>query len=301
VRVTVAATRAASLEELLAQARPVVARMFAGGTTTIEAKSGYALDTQGELRLLETFRALDREGPAGCVPTFFGTHDVPSEYAGRREGYLRKVVEEMLPQAASRGLAKFCDSGTAYPPAETAALYRAARAHGLGLKVHADEFRPWGGAELAAQWQAVSAEHCLCSTDEGIQALAEAGVIAVLLPAVPLAHRLPRAADARRFLRRGAAVALGTDFNPSCPVESMTLVLSLACYSCGMSPEEALTASTLNAACAVGRGAEVGSLEPGKQADLVVWQASNPAQLAERLGGSLAAAVIKQGRVWEAR
>ena len=298
IPVTVAATRAASGEELLARARAVVARMFAGGTTTLEAKSGYALEPEGELRLLETVRALDREGPAGCVPTFFGTHEVPAEYAGRREEYLRLVVERMLPEAAARGLAKFCDSGTAFPPGETAALYRAAKAHGLGLKVHADEFRAAGGAELAAEWKAVSAEHCIHSTDEGIQAMARAGVIAVLLPAVPLVHRLPRAADARRFLHHGAAVALGSDYNPSCPVESMALVLSLACYLCGMSPEEALCAATLNAACASGCGWLTGSLETGKQADLVVWQVSNHRQLAERLGGNLAAVVIKKGRVF---
>jgi imidazolonepropionase len=232
------------------------------------------------------------------VPTFFGTHDVPAEYAGRREEYLRLVVERMLPEAAARGLAKFCDSGTAFPPAETAALYRAAKAQGLGLKVHADEFRAAGGAELAAEWKAVSAEHCIHSTDEGIQAMARAGVIAVLLPAVPLVHRLPRAADARRFLRRGAAVALGSDYNPSCPVESMALVLSLACYLCGMSPAEALCAATLNAACASGCGWLTGSLEAGKQADLVVWQVANHRQLAERLGGNPAAVVIKKGRVF---
>jgi imidazolonepropionase len=299
IPLTVAATRAATDEELLARARPVVARMFAGGTTTIEAKSGYALRTSGELRLLEAVRTLDREGPASCVPTFFGTHDVPPEYAGLREEYLRLVVEEMLPEVASRGLARFCDSGTAYPPEQTAALFRAARARGLGLKVHADEFRPAGGAELAAEWRAVSAEHCLCSSDEGIRAMAAAGVIAVLLPAVPLVHRLPAAADARRFLRRGMAVALGSDYNPSCPVESMLLVLSLACYTGHLSPAQALCAATLNAAWAVGLGAEVGSLEPGKQADLVVWDVANHKQLAERPGARLAAVVIKKGRVSE--
>ncbi len=272
--------------------------MFAGGTTTIEAKSGYALEPEGELRLLEAVRALDREGPADCVPTFFGTHEVPAEYAGRREEYLRLVVERMLPEVAARGLARFCDSGTAFPPDQTAALYRTAKALGLGLKVHADEFRAAGGAELAAEWKAVSAEHCLCSTDEGIQAMAEAGVIAVLLPAVPLVHRLPRAADARRFLRRRAAVALGSDYNPSCPVESMALVLSLACYTCRLSPAEALSAATINAAYAAGCGDLVGSLEAGKQADLVVWEVSNHKQLAERLGGRLASVVVKKGRVF---
>jgi len=296
---TVAQTRAASREQLLGQARQVAARMFANGATTIEAKSGYALEEEGELRLLEVVRSLDREGPAELVPTLFGTHDIPPEFTRSPQQYLRRVVERLLPAAAERGLARFCDSGTAYPPAETAALYEAAQAHGLGIRVHADEFRAAGGAELAAQWKAVSAEHCLCSTDEGLEAMAAAGVIAVLLPAVPLVHRLPRAADARRFLRKGLAVALGSDFNPSCWVESMPLVMALGCYTMRLSPAEALCAATVNAAHAVGRGGQVGSLEEGKQADLVLWRVSNHRQLAERLGGNLAAAVVKRGRVYE--
>lgn len=295
---TVAQTRAASSAQLLGQARPVAARMFANGTTTIEAKSGYALEEDGELRLLEVVRSLDREGPAELVPTLFGTHDIPPEFTRSPGEYLRRVVERLLPAAAARGLACFCDSGTAYPPDETAALYAAAQAHGLGIRVHADEFRAAGGAELAAQWKAVSAEHCLCSTDEGLEAMAAAGVIAVLLPAVPLVHRLPRAADARRFLRKGLAVALGSDFNPSCWVESMPLVMALGCYTMRLSPAEALCAATFNAAHAVGRGGQVGSLEEGKQADLVLWRVSNHRQLVERLGGNLAAAVVKRGRVY---
>ena len=295
---TIADTRRAGPDALLQQARPVVSRMFANGATTIEAKSGYALDTEGEIRLLEVVRTLDREGPAGIVPTFFGTHDVPAEYSDRRDQYLLKVIEEMLPAVTSRGLARFLDSGTAYTPDQTAALYAAARAHGLRIKVHADEFRAAGGAELAARWNAISAEHCICSTDEGIDAMAASGVIAVLLPCVPLVHRLPQAADARRFIRRGVAVALGTDFNPSCLVESMPLVIALGCYTGRMSPAEALTAATINAAFALGCGGTVGSLEPGKQADLVIWQVRNHAQLAERLGGNLVAAVIKRGRVF---
>jgi imidazolonepropionase len=297
VAVTVAATREAGDGELSSQARRVVDRMFANGATTIEAKSGYALTVTGEIRILELVRELDREGPAELVPTFFGTHEVPGEYGGRREQYLRLVVEEMIPAVAAQGLARFCDSGTAFPADQTAALYEAARVHGLGLKVHADEFCPAGGAELAATWKAVSAEHCICSTDEGIAAMAAAGVVAVLLPAVPLVHRLPRAADARRFIRRGVAVALGTDFNPSCPVESMPMVLALACYTGHMSPAEALSAATVNAAYAVGRGEHIGSLEVGKQADVVVWQVANHKQLAERLGGNLVAAVVKSGRL----
>ena len=297
VPVTVAQTRSAGFEQLLQKARPVLWRMFSNGATTVEAKSGYALDTEGELKLLEVIQRLDREGPTECVPTFFGTHDIPHEYAHRKEEFLRLVVEEMIPAVASRGLARFCDSGTAYPADETAALYMAAQAHGLRIKVHADEFAATGGAESAARWKAISAEHCIRSTDEGIDAMAASGVIAVLLPGAPLVHRLPNPADARRFIRRSVAVALGTDFNPSCLVESMPLMMALGCYTMHMSPAESLTAATINAAHAVGRGDRIGSLEEGKQADLVVWQVSNHRQLMERLGGNLVSAVVKKGRL----
>jgi len=208
------------------------------------------------------------------------------------------VVEEMIPAVAKRGLARFCDSGTALSIDQTEVLYATAQKHGLRIKVHADEFRAVGGAELAAKWKAISAEHCICSSDEGIEAMAASGVIAVLLPGVPLVHRLPQAADGRRFVRRGMAVALGTDFNPSCLIESMSLVLSLGCYTVHLSPAEALTAATINGAYATGCGKKVGSLEVGKQADLVIWEVSNHKQLAERLGGNLVAGVMKKGRLF---
>jgi imidazolonepropionase len=297
VPVTVAQTRDTSFEDLLQRARLVLRRMLSNGVTTVEAKSGYALDTAGEMRLLEVIRRLDLDGPVECVPTFFGTHDIPVEYADRRDEYLRLVVEEMIPAAARGGLAQFCDSGTAYPVDQTAVLYEAAQSHGLRIKVHADEFSSTGGAESAARWKAISAEHCIHSSAEGIDAMASAGVIAVLLPAVPLVHRLPEPADARGFITRGVAVAFGTDFNPSCLVESMQLVMALGCYTMHMSPAESLTAATINAAHAVGRADRVGSLEVGKQADLVVWQVSSHVQLMERLGGNLVSSVIKKGRV----
>jgi imidazolonepropionase len=297
VPVTVAQTRETSFEDLLHRARHVLRRMLANGATTVEAKSGYALDTAGELKLLEVIRRLDLDGPVECVPTIFATHDIPVEYAARSDDYLRLVVEEMIPEAARRGLAAFCDSGTAYPADRTAALYEAAQSHGLRIKVHADEFSSTGGAESAARWKAISAEHCIHSSIEGIDAMASSGVIAVLLPAVPLVHRLPEPADACRFIARGVAVAFGTDFNPSCLVESMQLVMALGCYTMHMSPAESLTAATINAAHAVGRADRIGSLEVGKQADLVVWQVSSHVQLMERLGGNLVSSVIKKGRV----
>jgi imidazolonepropionase len=298
VRVTVAQTRAASADDLLGAARPVLRRMLANGATTVEAKSGYELSLAGELKLLDVIRRADLEGPVECVPTLFGTHDIPDEYRDRKDDYLRLVIEEMIPAAARGGLARFCDTGTAYPPDQTTALVAAAQAHGLGVKVHADEFSSTGGAENAARWHAVSAEHCICSSIEGIEAMAAAGVIAVLLPAVPLVHRLAAAADARRFLSRGVTVALGTDYNPSCLVESMQLVMALACYTMHMTPAQALTAATINAARATGRADRIGSMEPGKQADLVVWQVPSLVQLVQRLGGSLVSSVVKKGEIF---
>ena len=294
---TIAATRSAGSNHLLQQARDVIHRMLRNGTTTLEAKSGYALNLPGEMRLLEIMHLLDAEGPIEIVPTFFGTHDIPREYIDNKDQYLKLVMEEMLPAVAQRSLARFCDSGTAYSPEQTAALLSTAQTHGLAAKIHADEFYVAGGAELAAETGAVSAEHCIYSTDEGIEAMVERSVIAVLLPAVPLVHKTPKSTDARRFIDRGAAVALGTDFNPSCPMESMPLVMSLGCYMAGMSPAEALTASTINAAYAVGCGDRIGSLEPGKEADIVVWKVDNHKELIERLGGHLVDTVIKGGRV----
>lgn len=294
---TVSLTRRATADELLRQARAVARRMLAGGTTTIEAKSGYALEPEGESKLLRVMQALDLEGPAEIVSTLFGTHEVPGEYACDRDAYLRCVIEEMLPVAGRTGLARFCDCGTAYSDDQNAALLAAARTHGMKAKIHADEFAPLGAAELAARCSAVSAEHCLCSTPAGLNAMARAGVIAVLLPAVPLVHRLQGPVDGRRFIAHGVPVALGTDFNPSCLTESMQLVISLACYTYGLSPAEALTAATRNAAHAVGRGDRIGSLDTGKQADLVIWNVRNHRQLAERVGANLARTVIKRGRV----
>ncbi len=293
-------TRAASLETLLEQARPVLRRMMRNGVTTIEAKSGYALNTAGEIRLLEVMRILDREGPVEIVPTLFGAHDMPPEYSARPEDFLELIISEMIPAVAARGLARFYDSGVTFPPEQTARLFEAAKAHGLRPKVHADEFAHMGGAALAARCGAISAEHCLNSTPEDLEAMRRAGVMAVLLPAIPIVHRLKQSVDARRFIDAGLAVALGTDFNPSCPVESLSMAMSLGCYTSGMSPAEALTAATVNSAHAIGRGGEIGSLEPGKQADLVIWDVANHLQLCANPSGGLAGMVVKKGEiVWE--
>lgn len=299
---TVRQTRAADMETLLAQARPVLSRMMRNGVTTVEAKSGYALNTAGEIRLLEAMGILDREGPVEIVPTLFGAHDLPPEYADRPDDFLELIIKEMIPAVAARGLARFYDSGVTFPVEQTERLFASARAYGLRSKVHADEFAHMGGAALAARCGAISAEHCLNSTREDLEAMGQAGVMAVLLPAVPLVHRLKNFVEARRFIDAGLAVALGTDFNPSCPVESLSMVMSLGCYLSGMSPAEAVTAATINSAHAIGRGDEIGSLEPGKQADLVVWDVANHLQLCANPSGGLASLVIKKGEmVWENR
>lgn len=293
-------TRDADLETLLSQARPVLRRMMRNGVTTIEAKSGYALNTQGEIRLLEAMRRLDREGPVEIVPTLFGAHDIPPEYANQPEAFLDLIIKEMIPQVAKRRLARFYDSGVTFPPERTERLFSVAKKFGLMLKVHADEFAHVGGAALAARCGAISAEHCLHSSPKDLEAMQRAGVIAVLLPAIPIVHRLNIPINARRFIDAGLAVALGTDFNPSCPVESLSLALSLGCYGAGMSPGEAITAATINSAYAIGRGDEIGSLEPGKQADIVIWDVANHLQLCANPSGGLASTVIKKGKiVWE--
>jgi len=297
IPLTVARTRTAELDELVSQAKPVLTRMVANGTTTIEAKSGYALNIDGELKILETMRVLDSEGPVEIVPTLFGTHDIPAEHQDSKDDYFRLVVDEMIPAVSRQRLARFCDSGTAFDLNQTDELLAVAKIHGLKAKVHADEFAAVGGAELAARNSAVSADHCICSTDDGIAAMAKAGVIAVLLPVVPFVHRLPHSAPGRHFIEAGVPVALGTDFNPSCLNESMQMVIAFACYTSGLSPAESITAATINAAYAIGCGDRLGSIEVGKQADLVIWEVDNHNKLPERLGGVLAQTVIKKGKI----
>ncbi len=292
-------TRAATRDELLEKASAVLGRMLRQGVTTIEAKSGYALDTKGEIRLLEVMAQLDETGPVQIVPTLFGAHDMPPEFAGRPDDFLALIMDEMIPEVAKRKLARFYDSGVTFDVEKTASLFERAKAYGMQPKVHADEFAHMGGAALSARCGAVSAEHCLHASDSDLAAMKAANVIAVLLPAVPIVHLLDGFVNARRFVDAGLAVALGTDFNPSCPVESMAMVLSLSCYGGRLCPAEALTAATLNAAWAIGLGNCTGALEPGKQADLVIWQVKNHVALAANPGGNLADQVFKKGEsVW---
>jgi len=297
---TVQATRQASMEELLAQSRRRLDRMLAHGTTTAEVKTGYGLNTVQESKMLEAIKSLDETHPVDLVATFLGAHAIPQEYKGRSEEYIDVVVEEMLPQAAKEGACfcdVFCDEG-AFTLAQSRRVLEAAKAWSLGLKIHADEFKTLGGAALAAELGATSADHLICTPEEELRLLAEAGTIAVLLPGTPFGLGEEHYAPARRMIELGLPVALGTDINPgTCWCESMQFVIALAARKMGMTSAEAIVASTLNAAYALGKGAEVGSLEVGKKADILILETSDYRDLAYRFGGNLVARVFKGGRV----
>jgi imidazolonepropionase len=306
---TVAATRAADAEALAEHGRRWLDEMLRHGVTTVEAKSGYGLDLPTELRLLEVAHALGAEGPVDVVPTFLGAHAVPPEYRVRPDGteaYVRQVIEEQLPGVAAQGRARscdvFCERGV-FTADQSRRILQAAAGYGMAVRLHADELAPSGGAELAAELGALSADHLHTPSDEGIAALAAAAdgpnpTVATLLPATTWFLMAHEAAPARRFIDAGVPVALGTDFNPgTSPTPNLPLVMTVACLEMRLSPAEALAAVTINAAHAVGVGAEAGSLEPGKLADVVVWRASDVAQLPYWVGADLVEAVVKRGRV----
>ena len=306
---TVAATRLATEERLRAHGRRWLDEMLSHGTTTIEAKSGYGLDLPTELRLIEVAYKLGVEGPIDIVPTYLGAHAVPPEFRGRPDGteaYVRHVIEEQLPGVAAHGRARhcdvFCEEGV-FSVDQSRRILEAAAGFGLTPRLHADELQPSGGAELAAEIGALSADHLGAPSDDGVEALASAAdtdrpVVATLLPATTWFLMKPSGAPARRFIEAGIPVALGTDFNPgTSPTPNLPLVLTLAVLELRMTPTEALVAATINAAHAIGMGDEVGALEAGRQADLVIWRATAAAQLPYYPGADLAEVVVKRGRV----
>lgn len=306
---TVAATRAADREALAAHGRRWLDEMLRHGVTTVEAKSGYGLDLATELRLLEVAHELGADGPVEVVPTFLGAHAVPPEYRARPDGteaYVRHVIEEQLPGVAAQGRARscdvFCEQGV-FTADQSRRILRAAMGYGLAVRLHADELAPSGGAELAAELGALSADHLHVPSDEGVAALADAAdgptpTVATLLPATTWFLMAGDAAPARRFVDARVPVALGTDFNPgTSPTPNLPLVMTVACLEMGLSPAEVLAAVTVNAAHAVGVARDVGSIETGKQADLVVWRARDVAQLPYWVGADLVEVVVKGGRV----
>ncbi len=300
---TVRATREASEADLMRLALERLLTLVSFGTTTVEVKSGYGLRTADELKMLRAAADAARTAGVDVVPTFLGAHAVPPEFEGKSDQYIDLVVSETLPAVALARSATFCDvfvDEGYFSAAQGKRLLEKASSLGLRPKVHADELADTGGAALAAETRAVSADHLLHVSDAGIEALARAGVTATLLPATSLASRMPFA-DGRKLVAAGVPVALGTDFNPNCWCESMPLVIALACHHNGLLPAQAIVAATVNAACAVGRGEEVGTLERGKLADLLVLDAPTYHHLGYRLGGDLAEAVVKRGRIRKGR
>ena len=306
---TVAATRGASDDELLDHGRRWLGEMLSHGVTTAEVKSGYGLDRDTELRLLSIASRLGVEGPVEVVPTFLGAHAVPREFRERPNpaaAYADSIIREQLPAVAEQGHARFCDvfcEPEVFDVELTRKILEAADRVGLRARLHADELAPSGGAELAAQIGAASADHLACTSEAGIAALgraAESGspVVATLLPATTLNLMSERYAPARALIEAGVPVALATDFNPgTSPTPNLPLVLALACVKLSMTPSEALAAATINAAHSLGIDATHGSLEPGKQADIVVWDVPTYEQIPYWMGADIVTTVVKGGRV----
>ena len=306
---TVAATRLADQEALAAHGRRWLDEMLGHGVTTIEAKSGYGLDLETEIRLLEVAWQLGREGPIEIVPTFLGAHAVPLEFRARPDGveaYVRSVIEEQLPGVAAHGRARFCDvfceSGV-FSPDQSRRVLTAAAAYGMTPRLHADELLPSGGAELAAELGAASADHLAAPSDAGVDALAAAAatdqpIVATLLPATTWFLMKEHHAPARRLIERGIPVAIGTDFNPgTSPTASLPLAMTAACLNLRMTPDETLAAVTINAARALLLEDEIGSLEPGKAADVVIWNVPTTTQIPYWPGANIVRTVIKRGRI----
>ena len=297
---TVRATRAASQEALVEKAAGLLEEMLAMGVTTCEAKSGYGLCLADELKQLQVIRALQTRQRVELISTLMAAHAVPEEYLGRSNDYVRLIENEIIPAVAEAGLAKFCDvfcETGVFDVAQSRRVLLAGKKHGLRAKIHADEIDVLGGTALAREVDAISAEHLIATREQGIAELAESRAVACLLPATSF-YLKKNYAWARQMIDAGIPVAVASDFNPgSCPGLSLPFAMNLACYQYGLRPEEVLTAVTLNAAAAVGMAETLGSLEAGKQADLVVWNAGDLPYILYRFGSNLAGTVVKRGKI----
>jgi len=307
IRSTVRKTRAASEEQLFKLAVPRIRSLLEHGTTTAEAKSGYGLTVEDELKILRVIRRLDRETPLDLVPTFLGAHEIPDEFrdprdpARAREKYIALVVGEMLPRVADEKLAEYCDifcESHVFTVGESRRVLARAKELGLGIRLHAEQLSLSGGGRLSAELGAATADHLEWVDDEAIALLARAGVIAVLLPGAVFNLGLTRYPPARKMIESNLAVAIATDFNPgSSPTPSMQMALSIACTQMRMTPSEAITAATVNSAYSLGRGGRAGSLEAGKQADIVIFGCADYRQIPYFFGVNHARVVIKSGRL----
>jgi len=297
---TVRETRKASKDELIEYCRKTVDVMLEHGTTTVEAKSGYGLTVEDEVKCLEVAKLLNERHSIDIISTFLGAHAVPPEYKDNAEDYMKLIINEILPAVVSRKLAEFCDvfcEKGVFSIEQSREILLSGKKYGLIPKLHADEMTRLGGAELAAEVQAVSADHLLFTSDNGIKALAKHGVIAVLLPGASFSLVIKKYADARKMIQWGVPVALGTDYNPSCWVENQQIIIALACRQMRMTPAEVIAATTINAAHAIKRAQTVGSLEPDKKADAIVLSIPNHKFLGYRFGVNLVDKVIKEGKL----
>lgn len=301
IQTTVKATRQASAEQLRSLCLSRLDRMLLYGTTTTEAKSGYGLNLQDELKQLKTLQQLNDIHPVDIIPTFMGAHEIPEEFKGRKKEYIELLVDKIIPEVRREDLAEFfdvfCEEGV-YSLDDTRKLVKAAKSAGFKIKVHADEFSPLGGTELAVEEGAVSADHLINIANKGIQKLSQSQTAAVLLPAVSFFLMLEKRAPARKLIEEGAVVALATDFNPgSSMTESMLFVLQLGVYTLKMGIEEAINACTANAAFALDRHESVGSLEKGKKMDLILCDAPHYSSIVYHLGINPIKHVIKNGKI----
>ncbi len=298
---TVRATRAASEEELAQRAEKELKAMLALGVTTCEAKSGYGLEPEAEYRQLRVIRKLNAIQPVELAATFLGAHAVPEEFKADREAYLRLLCEEMIPTVAKEGLAEFCDvfcETGVFTAEESRRILECGKRYGLTPKIHADEIDPIGGSLLAGKIGAVTAEHLIVCPEEGIASMARGGTIACLLPATSF-YLGAAFAPARAMIDAGVPVAVATDFNPgSCPSANLQLAMNIACLKYRLTPEETLTAVTLNGAAGIRRADRIGSVETGKQADIVLWDAPDLDYICYRFGANLARTVVKKGRTF---
>lgn len=299
---TVKMTRGTSEEDLYQKGKGLLWTMLRHGTTSCECKSGYGLSLADELKQLRVARRLAEAGIVRLVPTFLGAHAIPEEYKENRQAFIDLVVNEMLPVVAREKLAEFCDifcETAVFTPEESEYILGKAKALGFGLKAHVDEIDPIGGAEMTAKMGCISAEHLIQASDQGIKDMARAGVVAALLPATSFYLDKPYA-RARTMIEEGVAVAVATDFNPgSSPNLNLQLPMNLACLKYKLTPAEALCAVTLNAAAAIGRAGTIGTLEPGKAADVVVWDAPDLEYIFYRYGNNLVNTVVQGGRVYK--
>ncbi len=301
IRSSINGVRETSEEELFKLAKKRINKIISNGTTTLEAKSGYGLSTESEIKMLKVIKKLDEDLPIDIIPTFLGAHEFPTEYKNDKETYIEILLNEMIPKVKEMNLAEYCDIFTedhVYNIEQSRRILNRAKELGLKIRMHADEIKPIGGAELAGEVGAVSADHLGAASDEGIRAMRDNGVIAVLLPGTIFSLGMKSYARARDMIKAKLPVALATDYNPgSCNCDSMQFIITLACLQMKMTPAEAICAATINAAYSLEVGDKVGSLEVGKKADILIMDMPSYKFLPYHFGSNNVETVIKNGLV----